>query len=432
MCGMANRLDAKTTWRSRIVGHGEEAPTSLVPNPQNWRTHPKAQHDALAAVLDGVGWVQDVIVNRQTGHIVDGHLRVDMAIARQEPTIPVVYVDITGEEERLILATLDPLAAMAVANKDMLKNLLQGLEGSANGVQGLLAQVAQQQKVVLEKAGLTDPDDVPEVPEEPVTKLGDLWRLGDHRLLCGDATNAEDVRRLLGEEKPLLMVTDPPYGVGYEVAGANPKFKRRPTGIANDDLGKGQAAFWQSAFAHWPLEGDAYIFSPPGPLITVLCASLVAAGIEHHQWLIWVKHHFSLGRAHYHYRHEHIFYGWKGRTSWDGSRDLDSVWEEDRPTRSPEHPTMKPVALCERAVVHSSRAGGLVVDPFLGSGTTIIAAEKLGRRCYGMEIEPCYVDVAVRRWEAFAGRQAELIPGTEAAVRGVCGSPDRVNPRLSV
>jgi DNA modification methylase len=203
-------------------------------------------------------------------------------------------------------------------------------------------------------------------------------------------------------------VTDPPYGVAYETVGKNPRWRKDGRPIANDDLGAGQAAFWAAAFRHWPLEGDAYVFSPSGPLITTLCAAIETAGITHHQWLIWTKHQFTLGRSHYHYRHEHIFYGWRGKSSWNGSRTEDSVWEANRPMRSPEHPTMKPVALCRRALNNSSAPNAIVADPFLGSGTTMIAAEQLGRRCFGLEIEPGYCDVAVARWQNFTGRKATL------------------------
>lgn len=250
--------------------------------------------------------------------------------------------------------------------------------------------------------GLTDPDDVPPLPKTPVTQPGDLWLLGPHRLLCGDSTRTADVERLMASEIASLMVTDPPYGVGYR-AGA--KGGRRAA-IANDNLGKDQARFWASAFVHWPLAGDAYVFSPSGPLITTLCAAIETTGINHHQWLIWVKQQLVLGRSHYHYRHEHIFYGWKGKSSWRGSRSEDSVWEAERPLSSVEHPTMKPVTLCERAIKNSSRANDLVVDPFLGSGTTLIAAERLGRRCHAMELEAAYVDVAVDRWQAHTGGKA--------------------------
>jgi DNA modification methylase len=221
--------------------------------------------------------------------------------------------------------------------------------------------------------------------------------------MCGDSANRADVAGLMAGQTASLMVTDPPYGVAYTGSGRS---KRK--GIGNDDLGTGQATFWTDAFSPWPLVGDAYVFSPSGPLISTLCASIEAAGIAHHQWLIWVKHQLVLGRSHYQYRHEHIFYGWKGKSSWNGSRREDSVWEEDRPMVSREHPTMKPVPLCERAIENSSQPNGLVADPFLGSGTTLIAAERTGRRCYAMEIDPVYCRVAIARWESFTGDKAKL------------------------
>jgi DNA modification methylase len=222
--------------------------------------------------------------------------------------------------------------------------------------------------------------------------------------MCGDSADTGDVARLVAGMTATVMVTDPPYGVGYE-----PEGRKRKRPIANDDLGAGQAEFWTRAFSAWPLEGDAYVFSPSGPLIQTLCASIVAVGIEHHQWLIWSKDRLVLGHSHYHYRHEHIFYGWRGKTSWQGSRKEDSVWEEDRPQTSPQHPTMKPVALCVRAIENSSGAGDVVAEPFLGSGTTLIAAERTGRRCYAMEVDPRYCRVAIARWEAFSGERAEKV-----------------------
>jgi DNA modification methylase len=401
---------AATAWRNRIVGHGDEAPDQLLANPKNWRIHPKAQQDALSGVLDEVGWVQEVIVNKITGHVVDGHLRVSLAISRQEPKIPVKYVELTPEEEALVLATLDPLAGMAATAKDALESLLADVQPGSDAVTALLEDVARGAGLNGAQEGLTDPDAVPKA--EAVSKRGDVWMCGDHRVMCGDSTDAGDVARLMAGEKARLMVTDPPYGVGYEGAGGgNPKWgnRNRPDiPIANDDLGDDQVTFWTVAFTAWPLKGDAYVFAPPGPLGARLLGALESAGIPPRQWLVWAKHHFSIGRSHYHYQHEPIAYGWKGSTSWAGSRSESSIWEADKPAASNDHPTMKPVALCERAITNSSKTNDLVIDPFLGSGTTMIAAERLGRRCYGMEIEGRYVDVAVRRWEEFTGRKAVL------------------------
>ncbi len=196
-----------TPWRSRIVGTGEEAPDQLLANPANWRTHPAAQRNALRGSLDTVGWVQQVMVNKQTGFVVDGHARVEEAITRGEPTVPVLYVDLSPEEEALVLATLDPIGAMADRDGEKLAALLATVTVDDAGLAALLADLRGP------KVGLVDPDEVPETPEEPYVKPGELYVLGDHRILCGDATDPADVARLLDGAVPTLLATDPPYGV---------------------------------------------------------------------------------------------------------------------------------------------------------------------------------------------------------------------------
>jgi DNA modification methylase len=194
-------------WKSRIVGHGEESPDQLLANPENFRIHPKTQQDALAGILSEVGWVQSVIVNRVTGHLVDGHLRVSLALREDEPTIPVAYVDLTPEEERLILATIDPLTGMAVIDKEKLSELLNEVT-----ITNADLEKALREKIGDLKDGTTlAPDDIPQKKKDAKTKLGDVWALGRHRLMCGDASIPETLRTLLGDEKVSLIVTDPPY-----------------------------------------------------------------------------------------------------------------------------------------------------------------------------------------------------------------------------
>ena len=208
-------------WRNRIVGHGEEPPDQLLANPANWRTHPKSQQDALAGSLGEVGWVQQVVVNRTTGHVVDGHLRIGLAISRNEPAVPVTYVELTEAEEALILATLDPIAAMAGADREALDNLLREVGTGDAALQQLLADVAKDAGLDYAKAGLTDPDEVPPQPVDVYVKPGDLWLLGDHRLLCGDARSAEGepIRRRWsgGSGRPLACVV--PRSAGGARAG---------------------------------------------------------------------------------------------------------------------------------------------------------------------------------------------------------------------
>ncbi|HSW41051.1 MAG TPA: hypothetical protein VLM76_00890, partial [Patescibacteria group bacterium] len=199
-------------WRNRITGSGEEAPDQLLANPANWRIHPKAQQDALAGALDTVGWVGQVLVNQRTGFVVDGHARVALALSRGEPTVPVLYVDLAPDEEALVLATLDPIGAMAGRDDEKLRSLLADVTVDDAGLLALLGDLAGNDP----KAGLTDPDEVPEPPAEPYVRPGELYRMGDHRLLCGDATDPAAVARLLDGAAPTLLATDPPYGVGLD------------------------------------------------------------------------------------------------------------------------------------------------------------------------------------------------------------------------
>jgi hypothetical protein len=184
-------------WRSRIAGHAEVDPSDLVPNPRNWRTHPAEQQAALSGALTEVGWVAEVLVNRTTGHVVDGHLRVELGVARHEPTVPVTYVELSEDEERLVLATLDPLAAMASAEQHALATLLAGLAPEHQALVTPLAALAEEHG--LDRRVLADPDEIPALPDDATlyVERGSLWRLGEHRLLCGDSTEPADVARLM-------------------------------------------------------------------------------------------------------------------------------------------------------------------------------------------------------------------------------------------
>ena len=399
----------KGTWRSRIVGHGEAAPAELIPNPRNWRTHPAAQRAALGSVLDDIGWVQQVVVNRRTGRLVDGHLRVAMARDRNEPGIPVTYVDLSDEEEALVLATLDPVAAMATADVAVLESLLTEVATTSDSVRDLLEAVARDAGVALDEPaeGLSDPDEAPAVPAEPVTERGDVWLLSRHRVLCGDATSRDDVARLMDGTPAGCMWTDPPYGVDYEGRTADALTLHNDDSATLPDLLKASFGVADAVLT----DGTAiYVAHPAGPNAVVFASEFLAAGWYLHQSLVWVKNSLVLGHSDYHYRHEPLLYGWKGTNRrWYAGRDQTSVFEVPRPKRSGEHPTMKPVELIEAHLRNSTRPHDAVFDPFLGSGSTLIAAERLGRRCAAVELDPRYVDVAVKRWEAHTGQQATLV-----------------------
>jgi DNA modification methylase len=268
-------------------------------------------------------------------------------------------------------------------------------------------------------AGLTDPDDAPAAPEHPVSRTGDLWLLGRHRLLCGDSTVATDVERVLGGVEPHLMVTDPPYGVDYDPDWRNRSSigwsRSRSTGtVQNDDR-----ADWTEAYSLFPGE-VAYVWHPAGARQVEFYNSLIAAGFEIRMQIIWAKQHYPIGRGNYHVQHEPCWYAVrKGKTGhWSGDRTQSTLWQISngsafRGERKPEdlktgHGTQKPVECMRRPIENNSSPGQAVYEPFSGSGTTIIAAEMTGRVCNAIEIAPAYVDVAVKRWQEFTGQQAVL------------------------
>ena len=311
---MATSATAPTetsTWRNRITGSGEEAPDQLLANPANWRIHPKAQQDALAGALDEVGWVQQILVNRRTGFVVDGHARVALALSRGEPAVPVVYVDLDPREEALVLATLDPIGAMAGRDEEKLRALLVDVTVDNAGLLALLGDLSG----TAPRSGLSDPDDAPAIPEEPTVKYGDLYLLGEHRLLCGDATDGVDVDRLMGGVHAAMMFTDPPWNVAIG-QDSNPRHRQRP-GLRNDDLSDDDFATFLGGFASLavPLvEGDVYCILGAAAW-PALDLALRGAGLHWSATIIWVKDAFVLGRSKYHRRYEPLWYGWRDRSS---------------------------------------------------------------------------------------------------------------------
>lgn len=398
--------EERPAWRSRIVGHGEEDPAKLAPNPRNWRKHPRRQRAALEEVLDRVGWVQDVVVNRRTGHLVDGHLRANAAAARGEALIPVVYVDLSIDEERLVLAALDPLAGLARTDADQLRELL----GDVDLGEGALASMfGKQQAVAL---GSADPDVLPDPAPEPYVRLGEVYELGDHLLLCGDATSRSDVATLIGGARAELMFTDPPYGVSYGREGSGGK-----NAIAGD-LSQAAIPVSFAVALEIALDDNARVYICGGSSQFGMYAALFDHHLRQHPHpLIWVKESFVMRPNNYHSQFEIIYYGWRGvgggSKFWHGDRKQSDVWQisRDREGGKSLHPAQKPVELVEVALRNSSAPGGIVFDPFVGSGTTIIAAERLARRCRAIEIDPVLAQVAIERWQAFTGREAKRVGG---------------------
>ncbi len=435
---MVRSVTSAPALRNRIVGHGEESPAALVANPKNWRSHPKGQQDAVDGALAEVGWVQQVLVNRVTGHLVDGHLRVELAARRGEATVPVTYVELSEKEEALVLATLDPLAAMAEVDADKLRQLLAGLDTDNEALLALLRDLEPR------RLARTDPDDVPAVPADPYVQAGELWLLGEHRLLVGDATNAEDVARLLDGAEPRLLSTDPPYGVSLDptwrdgvynalgpaekpymridVPGDGDEGTRAPlarhkrtAGHRNTTLSGDTRVDWSEAFALVPSLAVGYVWHA-GVHAAAVAEGLTRIGFEIVAQVIWDKGLFAMGRSWYHWRHEPCWVVRKKGVSipFLGERSQSTVWEAPSPKmimggsteEKQDHPAQKPVLLFETPIANHLQAGEIVYDPFVGSGTAIIAAETLNRRCYAMELDPRYAQQAIERWQAFTGQEA--------------------------
>jgi DNA modification methylase len=404
-------------WRNRIVAHGQEAPDQILAHPSNWRIHPREQGDALEAVLDEVGWVKAVTVNRRTGFLVDGHLRVMRALARGIPTVPVDYVELSAEEERKILATLDPIAALAVADKEKLELVLAGVQTDQPALAAMLEQLRKSTGLALTNKATPEPqpERADELLEKWQVRLGELWTIGRHRLLCGDSTDLSSVKQILDGAKPSLMVTDPPYGVEYEpvwrqVAGLGGV--KSPAPIRGDDR-----VDWSAAYKLFP--GAIVYLWHAGVHVVKVARSLEEAGFVIRSQIVWVKSYMPISQGAYHWKHEPIFYavrkghaaGWyavrKGeKAPWRGDRKQTTVWEVEPSKvsglpseleRRTGHASQKPVQLYETPMLNHTKPGDVVYDPFVGSGTAFVAAERLGRVCVGLEIEPRWVAVTLER-----------------------------------
>lgn len=399
--------------RDRIKELRRVKSSELLPNPKNWRTHPKAQQDALKGILAEVGFA-DALLARELDDgslmLIDGHLRAETT---GDQEVPVLILDVDEKESDKLLATFDPLASLAECDKEALDNLLREVDTGSEALQKMLSELAESNGLYLEEKEIQE-DEVPEIAEEAITKPGNLWILGEHRLLCGDSTKAEDVARLMAGANPFVMVTDPPYGVNLDQSWRDKALGDKAMGpgnrniVANDDRSD-----WTEVWQAFP--GDVAYVWHAGKFSDVVMKSLRSAGFDICQQLIWNKSVMVMRRSDYHFKHEPCWYAVrKGKShGWIGDRKQTTVIDAKSPNHimsgsnedKTEHPTQKPVE-CMAYLMRNHQ--GDVYDPFLGSGTTLIAAEQLGRKCYGMEISPQYCDVIVKRWENLTGKKATL------------------------
>ena len=381
--------------------------TDLLPYPNNARTHSEDQINQIAASMKEWGWTNPILIDEDNG-IIAGHGRVEAAKKLNIKSVPVMTAKGWTEAQKKAYVLADnQLALNASWDSDLLRIELTGLDELDFNLD--LIGFDNLDALMFEHEGLTDPDDVPETSEDPITKPGDLWILGNHRVLCGDSTKAEDVERLLNGVQPHLMVTDPPYGVKYDPswhvdAAKNGKIKgagrRGEVGtVTNDDN-----ADWSQAYALF--SGDVCYVWHASLLGGIVKEGLEKCGFNLRSQIIWKKASFAIGRGHYHWQHETCWYAVRGRGHWHGNRSQSTVWDIEKKTSETGHSTQKPVECMRRPIVNNSSVGQAIYEPFCGSGTTIIAAEMEGRHCYAIEIAPEYVDVIVKRWQDYTGEKA--------------------------
>lgn len=402
-----NRLAESSLWpatevKLRPIG-------DIKPSPRNVRLHSERQIDQIRQSLRDYGWTTPVLVD-EDGQLIAGHGRLEAAKREGITEVPVAVASGWTEAQRRAYA----LADNKIALNSTWDEAALGIElGELSGLGVDLGTLGFDDAEVAALSptgghtGLTDPEDAPEPPSDPISIRGDLWALGKHRLLCGNSTSPDDVKRVLGDVAPHLMVTDPPYGVKYDAAW------RERSGLNGPDAAKGKVS--NDDCADWTESWNLF----PGDVAYVWCASLfsdtVIQSLERAEFIrrsqiIWDKTRLIISRGHYHWQHEPCWYTVrKGRSGhWSGDRKQTTVWAIPHRKSETGHGTQKPVECMKRPIENNSSPGQAVYEPFSGSGTTIIAAEMTGRYCHAIEIDPAYVDVAVRRWQDFAGQKATL------------------------
>jgi len=399
--------------------------SDLHPDPVNPRRISDSELEALTRSVQEFGLVDPIIARAEDKMVIGGHQRLLAARRLGMKEVPVILLDISEEKARLLNLALNKISGSW--DEELLARLLVDLDQNPDLDLALSGFDEDEVKKLLKTLDVREKRDRPEsfdlddalaeAEREPRVKTGELWALGDHRLLCGDATDAQAVRELLEGRQARVAFTDPPYNVALGDHGGQQRGQKKRR-IKNDAL---PAAEWEAFCRAWAenliqhVDGALYVCmsTKEWPLVSGV---LEEAGAHWSDTIIWQKDRFVLGRADYQRAYEPIWYGWRegAKRHWCGDRDQSDVWKVARPSASEAHPTMKPLALVERALENSSERDDLVLDLFLGSGSTLIAAERTGRICYGTELDAHYASIVVARWEAFTGEQAERMRGQGA------------------
>lgn len=385
----------------------------LIGYARNARTHSDEQVAQIAASIAEFGWTNPVLVGSD-GVVIAGHARLQAARKLGLKEVPVIVLDHLSEAQRRALIIADNrLAQNAGWDEDMLRVELQALQGDAFDLDLLGFEDEELDDLlkdpVEETEGQTEDDAGQEAREAAISKPGDVRLLGRHRLLCGDATEFSAYEMVLGGDLADLVFCDPPYNVAYTGGSKIDRTQNRQ--IENDALGDGFEEFLRDSLANIlaASKGAIYVCMSSSE-IDRLKRIFQACGGHWSTFIIWAKDRFTLGTADYQRQFEPILYGWRegGKHFWCGARNQGDVWPLKRLHKCDLHPTMKPVELVERAIENSSKNGDVVLDPFGGSGTTVIACEKTGRRGRAIELDARYCDVIVRRWQEFTGKRATL------------------------
>jgi hypothetical protein len=380
----------------------------LVPSPRNARTHSDAQVAEIAGSIRSFGFTNPILVGEH-GDVIAGHGRLAAARLIGLTDVPVIpLLGLTEVQRRQLMLADNRIALNAGWDAELLSLELKDLAaiGADLGALGFSAQELAAALNPMSGDGLTDENEVPQVCATAVTVVGDIWCLGPHRIACGDSTDSQVVKALLGGATPMLMVTDPPYGVEYD-----PEWRHR-AGV-NKSLRVGQVrnderADWSASWALFPGR-IAYVWH--GALhATTVQESLIQEGFTIRAQIIWAKERLVIGRGDYHWQHEPCWYAVRTKGNWTGDRKQTTLWTIPSGGQDTEtiHGTQKPVECMRRPMLNNSMPGEAVYEPFLGSGTTLIAAQTSGRSCFAIELDPLYVDVAIRRWQAFTGEKATL------------------------
>ena len=387
------------------------AVASLIPYARNARTHSEDQVAQIAASIAEFGFTNPILTDGERG-VIAGHGRLAAARKLELTEVPVIELThLSAIQKKAYILADNRIAANAGWDDELLGVELTELQDAGFDLE-LMGFGDEELERLLngegDTTGLTEDDAVPDLPVDPVSKTGDVWLLGQHRLLCGDSTVLTDVERVMNGQLADMAFTDPPYNVDYG-NNAKDKMRGKDRRIMNDALGDGFYQFLYDACVNLLIvtKGACYVCMSSSELHTLQRAWLEAGG-KWSTFVIWAKNTFTLGRADYQRQYEPILYGWKEGTKhfWCGDRDQSDIWNYNKPRVNDLHPTMKPVELVERAIKNSSKTRDIVLDLFGGSGTTLIACEKANRQARLVELDPKYVDVIVKRWEDYTGLKA--------------------------